>query len=243
MRPAGSRSQIAVLDAIKRLMDAFVHDAKGHLSTISLNLEMQQEASAAGAPLTMSTPKPLEGMSRLDIALTECNILYDDLDDLGELVSDFATGGFRKTRMLDREQLSSFLETVVRDDRLDLVVTVSDKLPDTFRIPRGLLRRLTAPLIVNSLNAFSTEQSRTAPCKVRILLEPLVGGDGIRLTISDNGPGFPDNPMDIITNRSGRRTGLQILRRLIRALDGVLLLTNTISGAEVDMRLPWKIGD
>jgi len=70
-------------------------------------------------------------------------------------------------------------------------------------------------------------------------------GDGVRLTIQDNGPGFPESLMGrvfepyVTTKAKGTGLGLAIVKKIVEEHGGSIVIVNLPScGASVDVTLP-----
>ncbi|HVA34356.1 MAG TPA: HAMP domain-containing sensor histidine kinase [Candidatus Baltobacteraceae bacterium] len=83
----------------------------------------------------------------------------------------------------------------------------------------------------------------------RVAIRVARKGDGVEITIADDGPGFSPDALEHAFDRfwrgdpasdRGSGLGLSIARSLVEAYDGEIVLTNVAEGAEVRVRLPTK---
>ena len=69
-----------------------------------------------------------------------------------------------------------------------------------------------------------------------MLLEPI--GDTLRLTVSDDGCGFPVETPGALAN--GDRYGLLGMRERVESVGGVLVVESTPAGVRIEATLPSK---
>lgn len=125
---------------------------------------------------------------------------------------------------------------------LDLTHLASDMisfyLPVAVRADANLLRRVVANLLDNAIRHLPTG------CRVEVEVKQTPGG--VRLTIADDGPGFPDNLQDRAFDRfargkssEGSGLGLALVRAVIRAHGGEATLGRSdLGGAMICLDLP-----
>jgi two-component system, NtrC family, sensor kinase len=138
---------------------------------------------------------------------------------LAELIAD--------TLALTRYQLPS---DVTLDNRVDPALTV--------RLPPDRLRQVVLNLALNAASALSGRRGTIA-------VDASVVDHTLRLTISDDGPGFPRELLEngirpfYSTRERGTGLGLAMVRRFVRDLGGTIELTNRDpQGAQVTLVVP-----
>lgn len=97
-------------------------------------------------------------------------------------------------------------DAIVRNYAIDDIYMTLDNL-----IPLGL--------IINEVVANSLKHARGGPGKLEIGIRITLGGEGkVKLVISDNGPGLPDD-----SELAGKKTlGLEIIKALVGQLKGIM---------------------
>ena len=113
---------------------------------------------------------------------------------------------------------------------IDLTVDVPGGLPQVHARPQRL-QQVLLTLMTNAKDAL-LEAPGDAPREVS--LRAVVAGDGVRLTVSDNGPGIPPGVRDklfepfVTTKRArgGTGLGLAISRSIVEGYGGTLELTS-----------------
>lgn len=114
--------------------------------------------------------------------------------------------------------------------------------PIVCRVPPDRLRRAIMNLVINAVDAIG---ERTG----HVLVEGTVEEDSLLLSVTDDGPGFPETllasgPVAFATTRSGGTgLGLAVVQRTARDLGGSLRLENRPGGgARATLRLPCGDG-
>ncbi len=84
--------------------------------------------------------------------------------------------------------------------------------------------------------------------RIDLVLEEAVEGDAYRITVEDDGGGFPEPLLDratepyVTTRKGGTGLGLAIVRRIVEDQGGSITLANTPRGARVILTLPAAPG-
>jgi len=167
------------------LMKMIVHDLKSPLTSVLATLEMLMDGDfGALTPEQRSALGDAEGKS----------------EDLLTLIEDLL-----EVRRIEETSLTLNLETIapgafltevvhewshrLQQDRATATVDAADDAP-VFEADRGLLKRVIGNLIQNAL----THSASAVALQLSVRRE----GDGVLLTVADNGPGIPQEYHEII---------------------------------------------
>ena len=133
--------------------------------------------------------------------------------------------------------------TVAAERGVDLVLADESLLEDAGGYGKVLLT-VIGNLLDNAIDA-----AATGPVPGRVILDVRQDGDGVRLTVSDTGPGIPDDLTEEIfrdgfSTKQPRRgvhrgLGLALVRRVVQHLGGQITLTSgSNGGAAFTVTLP-----
>jgi signal transduction histidine kinase len=164
-----------------------------------------------------------------------------DVGRLSVLVSrlmDLARADMTKPDLDAATDLSDVLPPVadaVRVEGFDVNISCGPDLPPV-AMAGATLERIVLGLLENSRQAGATEA----------LVKAVTTTDDMILTISDNGPGIPENDRDrlfepFFTSKraeGGTGLGLSIAQSLVEANHGAIVLIPTNSGATFELSLP-----
>ena len=108
------------------------------------------------------------------------------------------------------------------------------------RLPDGLFRQALLNLLLNARQSIGDRQGR-------IMIEARVADGSLSLSVSDDGPGFPQELLDtgiraFVSQRvGGTGLGLSMVQRFARALSGSIRISNLQpQGARVTLELPCR---
>ena len=215
------------------------HEIKNPLTPIKLSAERLQRKYG-----------PLVGDER-DTLDSLTSVIVRQTDDLRRIVDDFS----RFARMPEPEKTPGDLADLLQDTIIlqenafpKITFTFESKSADAKTIfDRTLMGQAVTNLIKNACQAVSSLGPDHAG-EVRIYLEDI--GRRLRLTISDNGPGFPPDRAKLfepyVTHRAGGTgLGLSIVLKIVEDHGGVLSLKDAKPftakakpGAQVEVLLP-----
>lgn len=126
--------------------------------------------------------------------------------------------------------------------QIPMQIALNKDIPDEVvcQLPKDRIRQVLLNLILNAADAIGDRQGE-------ILVRAVVADGKLELTVSDSGPGLPDDLLrdGIRPFRTGRTKGtglgLSIVSRLVRDLDGQMELRNLEPhGACVQLTLPCR---
>jgi len=104
---------------------------------------------------------------------------------------------------------------------------------------RGAVPRLLADEIYRIVQEALTNAGRHARAnKIRIAVTLGLGGDPVRITVADDGCGFPFRGRYDLAALNGKQIGPRSLRERVAALRGKLVLSSELSGSRLDISLP-----
>ncbi len=135
--------------------------------------------------------------------------------------------------VLDERGLSAALNDCVEQivDELSLECDVSSTIGDVALAPEieTVVYRVAREALINI-------RKHAQASRVEVLLEPI--GDKLRLTVSDDGCGFPVETPGALAN--GDRYGLLGMRERVESVGGVLVVESTPAGVRIEATLPSK---
>lgn len=123
------------------------------------------------------------------------------------------------------------LELEVQEASIQVDITLGDTLPDV-TFDSTLVHQVILNLLRNAIDALSDQQ---LPRNIQLITQASES-HGLMVTVSDNGPGVPDNIVDrlftpfVTTKTEGLGLGLCICRSIIEAHGGTLWYTKSEHG-------------
>jgi signal transduction histidine kinase len=211
------------------------------------------------AALAHDLRNPVEGLKllsselckRVDPSRSEHEIadtIAQSVHNLSSLVNqslDFARlnqPGFAAT------DLARLADEVLQDfcfEKVELMRTYAPRLP-LVEVDAAQIKRVLANLIRNALEAvLSTKESK--PCQLHLTLQAL--GDRVRIKVSDNGPGIPEEIREKIfepffsTKPGGHGLGLALVKQIIANHNGTIVFNSAAGhGTRVIVALPKSQG-
>ena len=132
-----------------------------------------------------------------------------------------------------RELVSSTLRKMEHPRVADVMILPSEELP-LVKIDHGLMEQIVHNILHNAMQYSTTEGS------IRVALN--YQKDAIELTISDDGPGFPEDEIENVfdkfyrlpqTKTGGSGLGLSIVKGFVEAQKGTVSLENSSFGGAV----------
>ena len=209
----------------------FAHEVRNPINNISTGLQLMADNLPADDPQRAL-------ISRLEI---DCN----RLTHLMQSVLAFSRPVETKTEAVD---LGSLLERLIerwrpRLSRVDVHPLLTNKAQGRFILgdPRSL-EQVFANLFSNAVEAMSNEGGLLV---INLRMIPSSGGrDQIEVSISDNGPGIPEEIRERIfepfftTTSHGTGLGLSIAKRIVTAHKGTINVTSVPGGTVFQIIFP-----
>ena len=239
---AGAESgMVLVFDDITRLLQAqrlaawgevaqrLAHEIKNPLTPIQLSAERLQHRLADKLD-----------EQEADILQRSTQTIVNQVAALKGMVdafSQYARLPEAELQPLDLNQLIRDVLGLYESSRPALQLDLAADLPHIAG-DAAKLRQVIHNLLQNA------EQAVAEVAVPRILLRTDAARDGVRLTIQDNGPGFPEALMGrvfepyVTTKAKGTGLGLAIVRKIVEEHNGSIAIINLPSGASVAVTLP-----
>jgi two-component system sensor histidine kinase KdpD len=216
--------KIGMLKLYNTLLNSLSHELRTPIATIigsTDNLKVDKAklseqdkdeliASISKAALRLNgNVENLLNMSRLESGVVKP---VQDWCDIGELIYDV------------KNQLQEYSTNHTID------IKIQDNLP-LFKLDGGLLSQSIYNLVYNAVIY--------TPAKSTITIIAIKQNNNLKITISDNGPGFPENEIENVfdkfyrlqsTNTGGTGLGLSIVKGFIEAMNGTIILQNNSGG-------------
>ena len=239
---AEAAGMVLVFDDITRLLQAqryaawgevaqrLAHEIKNPLTPIQLSAERLQHRLA-------DRLDPPDG----EILLRSTQTIVNQVAALKRMVdafSQYARSPETDLQALDLNQLVRDVLGLYESSRPALQIDLASGLPAVSGDP-AKLRQVIHNLLQNAEYAVAESPSP------RILVRSEAVEKGARLSIQDNGPGFPESLMArvfepyVTTKAKGTGLGLAIVKKIVEELNGTIAITNPVGGgALVTITLP-----
>lgn len=218
------------------VLSSLSHELKTPIATIIGSVDALQET-----PNKLSEHQRTELLAEMEIAGTRLNRQVENLLSMSRLES-----GFIQPK-LDWCDLKELIFQVIqmpdikRDDhRVDLQLT--DELP-LFMLDRGLMEQILFNILHNAV--------QYTPPETVISIKAAYLDGNCRIVISDNGPGFPEEAVDMAFKKfyrlpqsatGGTGLGLSIVKGFVEAQNGTVFLENgPEGGASFIITIPAKV--
>jgi nitrogen fixation/metabolism regulation signal transduction histidine kinase len=173
-------------------------------------------------------------------------LVIAEVDRLTHLVNEIVGAARHDPEPATRFPLGNLLDELLALTRYQLPTTLAlqSRTEEGLicRLPKERLRQALLNLVLNSAKAIGDMEGR-------IEIELRSEGDDLRIAVSDDGPGFPDEVLDsgirpfYSTRAGGTGLGLAMVRRFVREAEGSIELSNCREegerrGASVTLLLP-----
>ena len=172
--------------------------------------------------------------------------LYDESKRLSRTVGDFLDYARPRQPRQDEvdlcrtlEQAAVFLEPECEKQGVVIERQCPPSLP--MKGDRDLLYRAVYNLIANAMQAMEAQGGG------RILVQGALDQDAVRVSVTDSGPGFPEDSLEqakdpfFTTRDNGTGLGLAIVNSIVESHGGRLTLPNSPEGgARVDIAFPHR---
>ena len=214
------------------------HEIKNPLTPIQL------AAERLGAKYTPEDKKAQASFS------TYVDTIIRQVDDIGRLVNEFSSFARMPAPVLASHDLREIVESqITLFSTSESAIAFSHNLNEisdiTISCDAGLIRQALTNILQNAYDAM-TENDVKNP---RIHIDVHEDDDYISITISDDGPGLPQDNKDQLTDpyftmrENGTGLGLAIVRKIVEDHSGKLTLGNAdgkhkLNGAEIIFSFP-----
>lgn len=206
------------------LLNTLSHELRTPISTIIGAVDTLKSSTSK-----LSKKNNEELLTEINIAGMRLNRQVENLLNMSRLESGFIQP------QLDWCDLSELIFNVVQSfkDELkdhEIIFKSDDSLP-LFKMDRVLIEQVLQNLVQNAI--------LYTPEKTKIELSLAYKDKNCIITIEDNGPGFPENKIDVVFNKfyrlpessnGGTGLGLSIVKGFVEALNGFVKLENKLDG-------------
>lgn len=178
-------------------------------------------------------------------------LVLGEVERLGRLVNELVDSSRHAPEPARKVDLAELVDELLALTRYQLPPDIQLES----RVQHGLVCRLPAERLRQALlNLVLNASSAIGEVPGRIVLEARRDDDTLRVTVSDDGPGFPADVLEggartfVSTRAQGTGLGLAMVRRFTRDQGGSLELENLRSsgdrpGARVSLELPGVVSD
>jgi len=167
--------------------------------------------------------------------VTALKSMVDDFGDYARLPAPVPTG-------LDLNELVSDVLALYETSRVPIAKRLAASLPPVWA-DGAQIRQVIHNLVQNAQDALENRQEMRRPPSVEVCTELV--GDKVRLSVSDNGDGFPEELMArifepyVTTKPRGTGLGLAIVKKIVDEHHGSIAIENRPErGASVSVLLP-----
>jgi nitrogen fixation/metabolism regulation signal transduction histidine kinase len=142
---------------------------------------------------------------------------------------------------LDLNGLVGEVLALYENSRFPIAKRLADDLPPVWA-DGAQIRQVIHNLVQNAQDALENTRPMAAPPAIEVRTE--LAGDKVRLAVSDNGAGFPEELMArifepyVTTKSRGTGLGLAIVKKIVDEHHGSIAIENRAPGASVSVLLP-----
>lgn len=217
-------------------------DVTGRLRSDELMSSIAHEVRQPLSAIVANTDASLRWLGHETPRLEKVRLLMDRIAANARRANEILRRSHRTTRehrhddeVLDFNavvaEACEFVRQEAEDRRIGFELTLTDASPHV-RGDRVQLQQVIVNLLANAIQAI--DQAGVRRREVR--LSTSVDGGGVRLSVSDSGPGIPQSDLDRIftraftTKREGMGLGLAICRSIVAAHRGTIGAANSPGG-------------
>ncbi|MFN3200074.1 MAG: sensor histidine kinase [Bradymonadia bacterium] len=223
------------LATVGRLASGVAHEVGNPLAAVIGFVEFMQD------PRGVSPDQQADLLTRMQRELGRIQTTIRDLLDF----SRPSAGVPEPVDLMEAAQSAYELVRYQRRFKSIEVVFEAESLPPVI-VDRGRLRQVLVNLLLNAADALATVETGTRLITIGAAAHSREGISGVRLTVSDNGPGVPEDIAEQLfdpfftTKQPGEGTGLglAIAHRLVEEAQGHLALQTSDAGAAFSVWLP-----
>jgi nitrogen fixation/metabolism regulation signal transduction histidine kinase len=237
---------VVVFDDITRLVQAqratawaevarrLAHEIKNPLTPIQLSAERLQMKLAERLPR-----EDAETLKRsTETIVNQVAALKEMVDDF----RDYARMPAPAPAPLDLNHLVRQVLALYENSRVPITRNLAQSLPPVWA-DRAQIRQVIHNLVQNAQDALDNQGADASGAAIEVRTE--LAGDRVRLAVSDNGGGFPEELMArifepyVTTKPRGTGLGLAIVKKIVDEHHGAVTIENRpTSGASVSVLLP-----
>ncbi|HEV3011291.1 MAG TPA: ATP-binding protein [Burkholderiales bacterium] len=237
---------VVVFDDVTRLIQAqratawaevarrLAHEIKNPLTPIQLSAE-RLEMKLAGR-LSPEDTEALRHSTRTIVnQVAALKAMVDDFRDYARLPAP-------EPAQLDLNELVRQVLALYENSTVPIAKHLAERLPPVWA-DGAQIRQVIHNLVQNAQDALENQAARGASPAIEVRTE--LAGDRIRLAVSDNGGGFPEELMArifepyVTTKPRGTGLGLAIVKKIVDEHHGAVTIENRpSSGASVSVLLP-----
>ena len=221
-----------LMEDIRRVSDSIAHDLRTPLARLRQNLEEARLRENPGSRSAISLEKSIREADNL---LTTFNALLRIARiESGQVRAGFTSVDFHT--LLD--DIVEFYEPLVEEKNQTLETTIESNIHSAG--DRDLLFQAFANVFENAIK-YTPEKGQLSVSLIRLSTQVIV-------TISDNGPGIPENERENVFRRfyrldrsrstSGNGLGLSMVNAVIALHNGTITLEDNHPGLRTEIRLP-----
>ena len=212
------------------------HEIKNPLTPIQLSAErLEMKLADKLGPADAETLR--RGAQTIVNQVAALKAMVDDFRDYAKLPAPVLAG-------LDLNALVTEVLTMYEASSVPIRRTLATKLPPVLA-DSAQIRQVLHNLVQNAQDALGVEKTPASAIEVRTEL----AGDAVRLVVSDNGGGFPEDLMArifepyVTTKPRGTGLGLAIVKKIVDEHHGEIAIENRPrQGASVSILLPVPDG-
>jgi len=242
--PAGG--YVLVFDDITQLIQAqratawaevarrLAHEIKNPLTPIQLSAE-RLEMKLAGKLAAEDAEVLARGTRTIVSQVAALKSMVDDFRDYSRLPAPVLAG-------LDLNALVLEVLALYETSRMPIAKALAPGLPQV-RADSAQIRQVLHNLVQNAQDALENRKNSGEPAVIEVSTG--VAGDKVRLSVADNGGGFPEELMArifepyVTTKARGTGLGLAIVKKIVDEHHGELAIENRpAKGASVSILLP-----
>jgi len=246
LREATGGGYVLVFDDITRLIQAqratawaevarrLAHEIKNPLTPIQLSAE-RLEMKLAGRIPAQEAETLRRATQTIVSQVTALKSMVDAFGDYARMPAPVLAG-------MDLNTLVAQVLALYENSKVPIHKRLAASLPPV-RADSAQIRQVIHNLVQNAQDALESSKNDRAVPSIEVRTEAL--GDRVRLSVSDNGPGFPEEMMTrifepyVTSKPRGTGLGLAIVKKIVDEHQGSIAIENRPeSGACVSVTLP-----
>ena len=217
--------------SLTTLVGGLAHEIRNPLSTINVSLQLLKEEW-----LEAESPREKRALRKLDVIQAETQRLQEILDDFLRFVriDELYLKPLDVNAILD--EIVEFIGHEVRLKGIEVIRFYDYNLPKVM-VDGKFVKQAFLNVLMNAYQAIAEGG--------QIMIRTSPDADGIRIEITDTGPGMPSEVLDKMfkpyysTKQSGTGLGMPTTRRIIEKHGGTIAVRSEVGhGTSVVVRLP-----